>query len=1342
MTSVIAQKGKSSHDRMGLILTAIAVLAGAWWLTNWAQSYLVVSTAASVMLALSAWRARNRRWWWTLAVLLMSFVAAAWRSSFELDSVGGPNEGESSAAALANSVAGRVAAEVKRSEAELRDAASRMLEVPPGTASIVTALESRLPSFQNGEASVVLSENGQPYGWAGIVRIRPELMQDAVGMVRNEFYVVQYAASARGSRRALVMRTIQAEAPASRLSRSLLGTLATRVGAEGFEPAEGNEAGAVLLTAGSDTAGWVRAASVSQAQSRLALEERTRVLGISLLGIALLVWLGLAWRHPSNLTQRLMSLAVVLAVVALAPLNALSNTAAVFNATYFFSGLGGPFTANLAALAVTGLVASLAVFGVTRSRRRPESAWVALPVTVICISLGPFVLRELARGITLPPRGVSATLWIGWEVALFLTAVAVLIFGAWSAQRFRRFFVLHASLASGLAAVSAMVAPIIWQAPGRFPQWYVLVWIVTTGALMISRRSRAFTLHVAFIAACGAATLVWASVSRKRVELAQRDVAALGAPDPGTIGLLERFAEQVSGNRVPATKADLLKLYVASELPYGGNPVELSVWRQGALEPDAELAIADLTMGGGGENAAILEALERGGPVIGQFASSVGIQLALAVPLDSQRVLSVVAAPRTRLIEEDPYAALLGLDVPVAVEPAYRLTVSQAEPGATLVPSWSKRGDELHGDWTVRAGTESIHTHVEVELRSLDALLARGALLVLLDLALLAVLWFLVATADGALRRWLRARTRRWRGSYRARLTLAIFVAFVVPSTAFAVWTYERLKAEDLVSRSLLVQETLRQLRQRDVLESLASGTRVELPLFWYRRAELSGVSNPLYEQLSPLGLFVDPVAAQEIVFGQESSTNRRVSVGPVPTLIGYRVTIDGLILATPARRSELTLERQQRDLLVLLALSLVLGALAALWVSGLAARALARPISALRRAARDVASGARDLPSLGSAPPPSEFATVYGTFRQMAVDLSDSRFALQAAQRRTEAVLRDVGSGVIAFAHDGRIILANPRAEQILGVNLVPGDTLSRGTEPLSAYVQDFLSNDNEPRSFDHEVRGRQVRSRLTRLFAGDGGAVLTIDDVTDLARAQRVFAWGEMARQIAHEIKNPLTPIRLGVQHVRRAYADARPGFSEILDRNVARILEEIDRLDEIARSFAKFGTHPIDAATSDVVDVTEVAEDVVNLERMGDSGVKWELQAEDQFFAHSNESELREVLLNVLENARHANAKRVRVRVTGGAATGESRVTVCVDDDGEGVPPDVMSRVFEPHFSTRTSGSGLGLAISRRLVESWGGSIRLTSPAGSEVSDGGRIGGGSGTRVEIALVAATPS
>jgi nitrogen fixation/metabolism regulation signal transduction histidine kinase len=242
-------------------------------------------------------------------------------------------------------------------------------------------------------------------------------------------------------------------------------------------------------------------------------------------------------------------------------------------------------------------------------------------------------------------------------------------------------------------------------------------------------------------------------------------------------------------------------------------------------------------------------------------------------------------------------------------------------------------------------------------------------------------------------------------------------------------------------------------------------------------------------------------------------------------------------------------------------------------------------------------------------------------------------------------------------------------------------------------------------------------VQGRFTRL--DQGGVVVTLDDVTQLAHAQRVLAWGEMARQVAHEIKNPLTPIRLGVQHLRRARDDGRKDFDAILDRNVGTILSQIDRLDEIARAFSRYGTSPESAPIAEPTDVVAVVKEVLDLERMAEGAVTWELNLppESHVVAMARGPELRDVLLNLLENARQAGATVVRVTV----ARAPDGVRLEIRDDGSGIAPDVLFKVFEPHFSTRTSGSGLGLAISRRLVDGWGGALAIDSsgPDGTAVA-----------------------
>jgi nitrogen fixation/metabolism regulation signal transduction histidine kinase len=224
----------------------------------------------------------------------------------------------------------------------------------------------------------------------------------------------------------------------------------------------------------------------------------------------------------------------------------------------------------------------------------------------------------------------------------------------------------------------------------------------------------------------------------------------------------------------------------------------------------------------------------------------------------------------------------------------------------------------------------------------------------------------------------------------------------------------------------------------------------------------------------------------------------------------------------------------------------------------------------------------------------------------------------------------------------------------------------------------------------------------------------VVAVDDATELAMAERVLAWGEMARQVAHEIKNPLTPIRLGIQHLQRAHRDRRGDFATTLDRTARQILAEIERLDAIARAFSRFGAPPVEGQPMSVVDLAEVARETASLYAMG-GGTDVRVLAENGRRGHLRRDEFKEVLVNLIENARGAGATEVVIEVTGG---GEDGMGGCVHvrDNGAGIPPDNLPRIFEPHFSTTTSGTGLGLAICKRLVESWGGSITAESRVGS--------------------------
>jgi signal transduction histidine kinase len=457
----------------------------------------------------------------------------------------------------------------------------------------------------------------------------------------------------------------------------------------------------------------------------------------------------------------------------------------------------------------------------------------------------------------------------------------------------------------------------------------------------------------------------------------------------------------------------------------------------------------------------------------------------------------------------------------------------------------------------------------------------RGVLVLLLDLLIAGFFWLLATLPEKGFVRWVRVRAAHWIYTYHARLTLALFAFFVIPAITFAVWSYERLRSDDLQTREVLVRETLRSVVAANEFDQLQSAARrLETPLFLFSNGFLTRTSDSLLDALAPTGRPVPPSVQVRLASAGELTAASEEKLGPAKVLFGYSAALgpaqQRYVLAAPARSDDLVLDRRRRDLGMLVLFATAAGALAALWLSGIAAKRLAR-------------------------------------------DLELSRI---------------------------------------------------------------------------------------------------------EVARAERVLAWGEMARQVAHEIKNPLTPIRLGVQHLRRARSDPRVDFDTVLNENVRRILAEIDRLDEIARSFSRYGSAPADLPPAVAVDVAAVVKDVVALEQMGDRIVKWQLRGADRpIWAMGRKDEMRDVLLNVFENSRLAGARHVQVSLS----EEERRVVIETVDDGGGISPAVLPRIFEPHFSTRTTGSGLGLAVSRRLIEAWGGEIGITSEEGK------------GTRVLIVLARA---
>ncbi len=1297
---------------MGPAAVAVALLAESGWLAAPRVGYLAASLAATAVavIALVRWTPPGLRRPLALAcVALLAGAAIGTRAQLRLEQYSrspaevARRQGIAQRARLRNAVD----AELRL----LRAAAGRAVAARRDPVQAVRDLERAIGDVDRRAAMVWRGDTLS--SWAGTLHADARRLTDPSGVVATPFGLTLYAAATSGGVRGVAASLLFAAPPADRLIQGLANALPSDEVTEGFvfgPPGDSATSESLQYADGSRPLFVARPLVPSPAEVRYRLLERARVR----VGIALLVALGALLvtvaRRPAGWLAAGGGVLVILGCIATVPLSEFSTRTRLFDPSMYFFEPGRAFTANAGALALTAATLLLTALLVVRRVRSRLPRWLAVVLVVATAGVGPYFVRALARGITPPGAGVAGALWVIWTIPLCLAATTLLVVASWSgrvALGDRR----GLPLASGptLALIAAVVGPIAWRPPGEWPHWYGALWIIAVGALVLSRPSRRLLLSAATVAALAAITVVWGSTSRGRMELAERDVRGLAAPDAYGEALATRLAASLQGEPLPRTRQGLLEQYLTSDLGASDYPVALLSWEESravASFGSAPFVVSFDTV------AAAAVAAQRSGQRAERTArvSAYGVRI-VAVPMSGGAV-TILVAPRTRLIGSDAYGRWYGMPPAEGSEPPYSVQVIPDAIGEARAVRWRREGSELHGDWRVSGLPGASRAHVHVDLRGLGSLVPRGGLLLLIDVAAVAVVWLLGALADGRAARWLRLRRRRL-SSYRARLSVVLFLFFIVPAAVFALWTWRQLFDDTQASRRLLVTETMRAVTTDSLDERwLASeGSRLDTKLLLYSSGMLVGASDSLFADLAPMGTLLRPDVALRLTVSDEASATRPEVVSGATGMLGYRV-LPGpgrqRVLAAPARVDDLLLDRRRRDLGVLVLFATALGAAAAFWLSAAAARQLARPIGALRTAALAVARGERDVPLPSDAA--SEFRPVFTAFRAMAEDLGASRAALEEAQRRTAAVLRTVASGVIAVDESARVILANPRAEHLLGAVPDPGDPLADLPAPaVAARVARFLSSSLESDGFDAEWRGRTLRGQLTCLERG--GAVLTLDDVTELARAQRVLAWGEMARQVAHEIKNPLTPIRLGVQHLLRAFG--RDNFEAVLEQNVSRILTEIDRLDEIARAFSRYGSAPAERAPAEPTDVEAIVRDVVALETLGEGHVAWSHVVRGRVpAALARGDELREVLLNLFENARLADAHTVRALVE---VVDPGWVTIAVGDDGTGIGADVLPRIFEPHFSTRTSGSGLGLAITRRLVESWGGTVTIESEQG---------------------------
>lgn len=1236
-----------------------------------------------------------------------------------------PGEREGRVTAASQRLAGDLQSVLHRAE-RLAEAAARTS--PTDRASALQVLSRLVPGGGPEMSVVVFDAAGDPWAWAGRHRLPPHSEGDSVAARASGYYVVLEARRHSPEGRAAVATVLIWAHPAvPDRGRSLaeLFRARTDVGLAVYPGGAAPESPDVFdyeepTTAGPRLLFSVQPVPPEQGSAKERAFERGSRAVLLLALVTFAVALGLA----SQPAERFILLPVLLWLVVRAPVSTALDVQPLFSPATFFRPLLGPLSSSAGVLALAGIMLTMA--GVWLWRRRLPRRWYGVVIGAVLLLASPYLISSLGRGITPPARGVSAGLWLIWQLTLLASVSALIVpaaalFRGSGPESHTRWRIVAGV---GIAFAAAIIGLLVW-APrgGGWPNWYTFIW--TPALLLVTLpASRWATISgIALVAGSSAALVTWGAEMSGRLQVAQRDIARLGTePDPLALPLLERFGEQVRRSSAPTSASEMYALWHGSSLGNQGYPAHLGLWSAaGALHDELTLDSLDLPP-------SLLSTIVRNLPAadssrVVQLARIPGVHYVLVARTGPDRVMTAAVGPRSELILPGRVGRLL--DPSRHRAPLYTLTLSPPlanADGQFRSSRWRREGWILRSEYPLAVAGGIRAVHAAIDLRGPLPLLVRGVLVVLLDAAVLALLWFVAELVSGA-----RPRGPRWHSlsrSFRVRLAVTLGAFFILPVVGFAAWGFARLADEAERSRDLLITQTLRDAvltsggilgRGSPVPDRLRElSRRIDADLALYRGGRLVGTSTPVLEDLGVVGQLMDPKAFRSLALEGQFEVTREGSLPQLAERVGYRVVQPGragdiAVLATPQLADDSSLATRQLDLALILLLATLAGVAAALAGAQVASRALSLPVAELRRSALALGKG-KPMP-VHSGRPPLEFEPVFGAFERMAADIRTTQSALEGARRRTAAVLATVATGVVGVDPRGRVLIANRQAVDLLGTPLEEGEPflerLAPHWAPLAGAVRRFLDNPAVDGTAELEVGGRRLTLQLASLGPEVHGVVMALNDVTDVSRAERVLAWGEMARQVAHEIKNPLTPMRLGMQHLRRVYRDRRGEFDRTLEETAERILGEIDRLDTIARAFSRFAAPADLHQPLDRIDLGATVGEVVQLYRLAEEECEVRLAVEPDAFGSARSDEVKEVVVNLLENARNAGAAVVRVTV--------GPALIRVEDDGAGIPAELLPRVFEPRFSTTTSGSGLGLAIVRRLVESWGGRIEVESESG---------------------------
>ncbi len=415
----------------------------------------------------------------------------------------------------------------------------------------------------------------------------------------------------------------------------------------------------------------------------------------------------------------------------------------------------------------------------------------------------------------------------------------------------------------------------------------------------------------------------------------------------------------------------------------------------------------------------------------------------------------------------------------------------------------------------------------------------------------------------------------------------------------------------------------------------------------------------------------------------------------------------------------------------VTLSLVLALSLLSAVWAAFFSTRRLVAPIRDLAEGTRAVAAGdyTLRLPLQSK----DELGFLVVSFNDMTQKIARARDALNHSQQHAEAqraylqaLLQHLSSGVLTLDHRQCLRTANAAASELLGARLddhtgMPLGAIAERHPHLNAFIETLRHHLATPaREWREEVILEGPGARKTLLCRGtalpatesEGDTLIVFDDVTALIQAQRDAAWGEVARRLAHEFRNPLTPIQLSAERLRHKYLktlDAKEG--ELLDRLTHTIVQQVEVMKDMVNAFADYARNPL--LQTRPLDLNRLINEVLDLYRGQASGARFQTRLEAGLpLIEADAGRLRQLLHNLIKNALEATPDS-GARITLSTHSLPDFVELSVRDHGPGIPREIMAQLFEPYVTTKPKGAGLGLAIVKKIAEEHGGTLSAENP-----------------------------